>query len=179
MSRESKQPPAKGKKTAKSAEPVRSGKTGTKGGAARPARGSKAGPSSRSTGRTRQRVRPMLTSRAAILALVVCVIALTLAYPLREYVAQRAQVAQLQEERERMEDNVAHLEQRAEELSEEEYVEREARTRLHYQYPDETAYIVIRPEDETGPEHDEEPDEPWFTTLWESVLQADDPRGSR
>lgn len=118
----------------------------------------------------------MLTSRAAILALVVCGIALTLAYPLREYVAQRAQVAQLQEERERMEDNVAHLEQRAEELSEDEYVEREARARLHYQYPEETAYIVVRPEDESGTEYEGEPDEPWFTTLWNSVEEADDPR---
>lgn len=118
----------------------------------------------------------MLTSRAAILAVVVCGIALTLAYPLREYVAQRAQVAQLQEEHEHMEDNVAHLEQRTEELSEDEYVEREARVRLHYQYPEETAYIVVRPEDEPDVEDEGEPDEPWFTTLWTSVEEADDPR---
>lgn len=118
----------------------------------------------------------MLTSRAAILAVVVCGIALTLAYPLREYVAQRAQVAQLQEERERMEDSVAHLEQRADELSEEEYVEREARARLHYQYPEETAYIVVRPEDESGDEEEDGSEEPWFATLWGSVEEADDPR---
>lgn len=118
----------------------------------------------------------MLTSRAAILAVVVCGIALTLAYPLREYVAQRAQVAQLQEERERMEDNVAHLEQRAEELSEDEYVEREARARLHYQYPEETAYIVVRPEDESDAEEEDESEEPWFSTLWGSVGEADNPR---
>ncbi|QRN81813.1 MAG: septum formation initiator family protein, partial [Nocardiopsis sp. BM-2018] len=51
----------------------------------------------------------MLTSRAAILALVVCAIALSLAYPLREYVMQQAQIAQLQDERARMEENVAYL----------------------------------------------------------------------
>lgn len=121
----------------------------------------------------------MLTSRAAILAVVVCGIALTLAYPLREYVAQRAQVAQLQEERERMEDNVAHLEQRADELSEEEYVEREARSRLHYQYPEETAYIVVRPEDESDAEEEDESEESWFSTLWGSVQEADDPRNGQ
>ncbi|GHD30256.1 FtsB family cell division protein [Nocardiopsis kunsanensis] len=175
MSRESKQSPAKGKKNAKSAERNGAGKAGAGVGAARSPGGSKTGPVSRSTGRTRQRVRPMLTSRAAILAVVVCGIALTLAYPLREYVAQRAHVAQLQEEREQMEGSIAHLEERAEELSEDEYVEREARTRLHYQYPEETAYIVVRPEDESDAEEEDESEEPWFSALWDSVEEADDP----
>lgn len=103
-------------------------------------------------------------------------IALSLAYPLREYVIQRAQVAQLQEERARMEENVEDLEQRATELSEDEYVEREARTRLHYQYPDETAYIVIRPDADADAEAEGEPEEPWFSQLWRSVEEADDPR---
>ncbi|GHC92838.1 hypothetical protein GCM10007079_41530 [Nocardiopsis terrae] len=118
----------------------------------------------------------MLTSRAAILALVVCVIALSLAYPLREYVMQRSQIAQLQDERARMRENVSHLEEREEALSDEDYVEREARARLHYQYPDETAYIVIRPGSEAEDEADPAaPDEPWFTQLWRSVEEADRP----
>ena len=126
-------------------------------------------------GRT-SRVRPMLTSRAAILALVVCVIALSLAYPLREYVMQKSQIAQLQDERARMEENVAHLQEREETLGDEEYVEREARTRLHFQYPGETAYIVVRPESEAESETDPaEPKEPWFTELWRSVEEADSP----
>ncbi|WP_017590689.1 FtsB family cell division protein [Nocardiopsis ganjiahuensis] len=118
----------------------------------------------------------MLTSRAAILALVVCVIALSLAYPLREYVIQRSQIAQLQDERARMEENVAELQEREEALSEADYVEREARARLHFQYPDETAYIVIRPDSESEAETDPaEPTEPWFTQLWRSVEEADSP----
>ena len=126
-------------------------------------------------GRTRQRVRPALTGRAAILALVVCVIALSLAYPLREYVVQRAQIAQLQEERAHIEENVEDLEQRSSELSQEEYVEREARTRLHYQYPGETAYIVVRPDADADADAEGEPEEPWFSQLWRSVEEADDP----
>lgn len=117
----------------------------------------------------------MLTSRAAILALVVCMIALSLAYPLREYVAQRAQIAQLQDERARMEESVRELRQREEELSQDVYIEREARLRLHYQYPGETAYIVVRPDAEEDAEDDAGPSEPWFVTLWRSVEEADAP----
>jgi cell division protein FtsB len=120
-------------------------------------------------------VRPTLTSRAAILALVVCVIALSLAYPLREYILQRAQIAELQEERARMESSVRELREREAALGDDDYVEQEARTRLHYQYPEETAYIVIRPETDAEAEDEAEPTEPWFTSLWRSVEQADSP----
>lgn len=167
MSRESRKPPAKGKKAAKS-DPSTRGRAGRGAG--------RTGSASKGTGRTRQRARPALTGRAAILALVVCVIALSLAYPLREYVMQRAQLAQLQEEREHMEDSVRELEQRSSELSQEEYVEREARTRLHYQYPDEIAYIVVRQDADIDADAEGEPDEPWFSQLWRSVEEADDPR---
>src|SRR5690606_2403756 len=88
-------------------------------------------------GRPRPTGRPALTSRAAVLALLVCVIALSLAYPLREYIAQRARIAQLKEERERTREAVAELAERYEELRDPAYIEREARSRLHYQYPGE------------------------------------------
>jgi cell division protein FtsB len=117
----------------------------------------------------------MLTSRAAILALVMCVIALSLAYPLREYIAQRAQLSELREERARMEQSVQDLRQREEEMTQDSYVEREARVRLHYQYPGETAYIVIPPDSEAEAEADTGPGEPWFTALWRSVEEADSP----
>lgn len=117
----------------------------------------------------------MLTSRAAILALVVCVIALSLAYPLREYIAQRAQIAQLQDDRARMEASLVELREREQELSRDDYVEREARARLHYQYPGEIAYIVIPPDAEDDGEAETGPSEPWFTTLWRSVEDADSP----
>lgn len=169
MSRESKQPPTKAKKATKADRPA---KAAARNGARR---AGDAGTKDSGVGRT-SRVRPMLTSRAAILALVVCVIALSLAYPLREYVMQQSQIAQLKEDRARMEENVADLQEREEALSDEAFVEREARARLHYQYPDETAYIVIRPESEAETEADPaEPTEPWFTELWRTVEEADSP----
>lgn len=164
MPHETQQPPTKARKPTKADRPRKGAAT---------KRGTKA--KATGTGRT-HRVRPMLTSRAAILALVVCVIALSLAYPLREYVMQRAQISQLQDDKARMESNVAELREREQALSEDSYVEREARTRLHYRYPDETAYIVIRPETEDDTSVDpSEPREPWFTELWRSVEEADRP----
>ncbi|WP_236700363.1 FtsB family cell division protein [Allosalinactinospora lopnorensis] len=122
------------------------------------------------------RARPALTSRAAILALVMCAIALSLAYPVREYILQRSEIAKLQEERERTEQNVDELQQRHDELRDPSHIEREARTRLHYQYPGERAYVVIS-EDEQQTEQGEssEADGPWFTRLWKSVQEADEP----
>ncbi|HLU97640.1 MAG TPA: septum formation initiator family protein, partial [Thermobifida alba] len=127
-------------------------------------------------GRPRPTGRPALTSRAAVLALLVCVIALSLAYPLREYIAQRARIAQLKEERERTREAVAELAERYEELRDPAYIEREARSRLHYQYPGEQAYIVVggTPEEETAEEAG--PVDPWFVELWDSVVEADRPR---
>ncbi|AAZ54467.1 conserved hypothetical protein [Thermobifida fusca YX] len=121
--------------------------------------------------------RPALTSRAAVLALLVCVIALSLAYPLREYIAQRARIAQLKEERARIQESVAELTARYEELQDPAYIEREARSRLHYQYPGEQTYIIIggTPEEEAVPERS--PSNPWFVELWDSVAEADQPQG--
>ncbi|GAB3487284.1 FtsB family cell division protein [Nocardiopsis coralliicola] len=121
-------------------------------------------------------LKPALTSRAAILALVVCAIALSLAYPLREYIAQRSEIARLQDELAQRQDSVDTLTERREELGDADYIEREARTRLHYQYPGERAYVVVDGDEE---QHAEEaadaPEDPWYTLLWKSVQAADDP----
>ncbi|WP_234401528.1 FtsB family cell division protein [Thermobifida halotolerans] len=119
--------------------------------------------------------RPALTSRAAILALLVCVIALSLAYPLREYIAQRAQIAQLKEERAHTRQAVQELAERYEELQDPAHIEREARSRLHYQYPDEQAYILLGETSEEEEVEDSGPREPWFVELWDSVAEADRP----
>ncbi|TDQ54845.1 septum formation initiator family protein [Actinorugispora endophytica] len=133
----------------------------------------KAAPRPRAGTGSRPSVRPALTSRAAVLALLVCVIALSLAYPLREYVAQRSEIAQLQDQRARTQETVEELSQRYEELQDPAYIEREARSRLHYRYPGEQAYVVIGGEAPETPE-DSAPADPWFTQLWKSVLEADE-----
>lgn len=117
-----------------------------------------------------------LTGRAAILAVVVCAIALTLAYPVREYIAQRQEIADLQHKQSVAQKQVAELEQRKQRLTDKSYIEREAKRRLHYCMPHEKCYIVLDGGVSDGEQvrrdgADERP--PWYETLWRSVETAD------
>ena len=70
--------------------------------------------------------RSRLTSRAAVLAVVLCAIALSLAYPVREYIAQRRQIDQLEVQRQAIAAKLSRLEQQQQELSSNAYVEQQA-----------------------------------------------------
>jgi cell division protein FtsB len=128
----------------------------------------------------RARARTHLTSRAAILAIVVCAIALSLAYPIREYIAQRREISQLREQQRIAQQRVEQLAKRKERLGDESYIRREARRRLHYCDPGERCYVVLdgggtgRPP-VAAPGKPAKPP-PWYVSLWRSVEAAD--RGS-
>ncbi|MGH3437287.1 MAG: FtsB family cell division protein, partial [Sciscionella sp.] len=85
------------------------------------------------------------TRRAAILAIVVCALALTVAVPLRTYLSQqsdiRGQLAQVQSLRRQ----VSRLQARKAQLSDPDQIEAEARLRLRYVMPGETPYVVQLP----------------------------------
>jgi cell division protein FtsB len=119
-----------------------------------------------------------LTGRAAILAVVVCMLAISLAYPLREYLSQRGEIAEYESKVAEQRDRVEALQKARERWEDPAYVEAQARERLHYVMPGETAYVVL--EADEAPETDGviEPDrtevasEPWFTDLWRTVEAA-------
>ncbi len=119
--------------------------------------------------------RARFTSRAAVLAVVVCAIALSLAYPVREYIAQRRQIDQLVAQQQGMLAQLRTLEQRQRRLHDPAYVERLARDKLHFCLPGETCYVIIG----GGPRHGATPatqgaaTTPWYERLWHSVQQAD------
>jgi hypothetical protein len=127
--------------------------------------------------------RPQLTGRAAILAVVVCAIAMSLAYPVREYIAQRRQIAALQEEKSRELAELRALEERHRQQSDPDVRRQELRTRLHYcGPPPEKCFVIHDPTPEPGQaqaraEATEPP--PWYQTLWESVEAADRGAGRR
>src|SRR4051812_27343050 len=83
-----------------------------------------------------------LTSRAAVLAIAVCAVVLTLAVPFQQYIAQRGQLSALgaQERAERT--RVAALEQAQARWTDPAYVRQQARVRLHFVKPGETAYVI-------------------------------------
>jgi cell division protein FtsB len=117
-----------------------------------------------------------LTSRAAILAIVMCAIALSLAYPIREYIAQRREIAALRQQERVNQKLVEELALREHRLGDESYIKREARRRLHYCMPGEKCFVVL--DGSGGDRQTAQPDgprrtPPWYTTLWRSVEAAD------
>jgi cell division protein FtsB len=117
-----------------------------------------------------------LTSRAAILAIVMCAIALSLAYPVREYVAQRREIAELRHQERVAQRQVEELALRKQRLGDESYIKREARRRLHYCMPREKCYVVLDGNGGTGQQGRQRAPgrtPPWYATLWRSVEEAD------
>ena len=123
-----------------------------------------------------RRARAHLTSRAAILAVVVCAIALSLAYPIREYIAQRREIAALREQQRAAQSQVEQLARHKQRLGDESYIKREARRRLHYCMPGEKCYVVLDGSNPAGQAVQQaRPPRvpPWYVTLWRSVETAD------
>ncbi|HUK69189.1 MAG TPA: septum formation initiator family protein [Streptosporangiaceae bacterium] len=120
------------------------------------------------------RGRPRLTSRAAVLAVVMCAIALSLAYPVREYIAQHRQIDQLVAQHDAAEAQVRSLQATQQRLADPTYVEDQARARLNMCMPDETCYVIIN--GQPGgilPQPAVARRGAWYVTLWRSVEQAD------
>ncbi|RZT83941.1 cell division protein FtsB [Pseudonocardia sediminis] len=111
------------------------------------------------------------TKRAAILAIVVCALALTVAVPLHNYVSQRQELARVTARQEALQAEVAALAAQRDTLSDPAEVAAQARTRLGYVAPGETPYIVQLPTPPAPvPESGQaEPGVPWFRTLWTDV----------
>jgi cell division protein FtsB len=119
--------------------------------------------------------RARFTSRAAILAVVVCAIALSLAYPVREYIAQRRQIDQLQAQSQATGAELAKLRAEAQRLNDPAYIEQQARDRLHMCMPGVTCYVIIggQPASGSALTAAAAAGTPWYERLWHSVRQAD------
>jgi cell division protein FtsB len=120
-----------------------------------------------------------LTGRAAVLGLVVCALVLSLGYPLKQYLAQRGAIGQLEQQRRATEAQVKALEERKRQLSDPEYVKAQARLRLHYVLPGESLYVVVTPDRheasdvDTVPTPSVSPGDSWYERLWGTVRAAD------
>lgn len=122
----------------------------------------------------RQDRRSRLTGRAAFLALVVCSLVVALAYPMRQYVSQRDEIADQRRLAQEAEARTEELRDEKARLQDDAYVRRLAREHLHYLLPGETGYTVVDPDalkarngtsDESG--------RPWHSNLWDGVDSAD------
>jgi cell division protein FtsB len=118
--------------------------------------------------------RARFTSRAAVLAVVICAIALSLAYPVREYIGQRRQIDQLEAQRQTIEIQLHRLDALHHKLTSRAYIEQQARDQLHMCLPSQTCYVVIPAKPAAGQNAARagSPGTPWYERLWHSVRTA-------
>jgi cell division protein FtsL len=109
-----------------------------------------------------------------VLAVVICAIALSLAYPVREYMAQRQQIGQLVAQQQTMLTQVKSLQAEQAKLSDRSYIEQLARQELDMCFPGTQCYVVEGSQPLTSGAR-AQPSGPssWYAKLWQSVQQAD------
>lgn len=121
--------------------------------------------------------RTPLTGRAAVFAVVLVVLVLSFAYPLRGWFDQRAQISELNERTIAQERKIADLRVALERWDDPAYVEAVARERLRFVMPGEVSFVVLGDGAVDGavePAADE-PGGEWWQRLWSSVEEADQP----
>ena len=119
-----------------------------------------------------------LTGRAALLAVVMCAIALSLAYPVREYIGQRRQIDQLLAAQQSLSAQVKNLQAQQKRFSDPSYIEQQARDQLHMCLPTEKCYVIVgnSPAPDATPPRTPTPTS-WYSKLWGSVQKADQAPG--
>lgn len=122
----------------------------------------------------RQARRSRLTGRAAFLVLVVCSLIVALAYPMRQYVSQRGDIAEQEQLTREAARRVEELRDEKARLQDDAYVQRLAREHLHYVMPGETGYIMADPRAAEERRTDQgAADRPWYSNLLDGVDNAD------
>jgi cell division protein FtsL len=130
-------------------------------------------PAGQAGGRPALLPKPRYTSRAAVLAVVLCAVGLSLAYPVREYIAERRQIDQLAAQNAQTAAAVRRLQAEQRALGSNSYIERLARDKLHMCFPKQRCYVVIYPSGHAPEAAHDAAAKPWYAVLWQSVQEAD------
>jgi len=93
--------------------------------------------------RKRAARRTAFTGRAAILAVVLAVLGMSVAYPLRQYLVQRAEINRLSRQVHEQQQRVVELQAQRQRWDDPAYIKAQARKRLHFCMPGETCYVTI------------------------------------
>jgi cell division protein FtsB len=147
--------------------------------ALRPGRRPAAARRAAATGATKRTVatRPRaFTGRATVLIIVLVALALAYTYPVRVYLAQESQIAQMRADQAAQQARIKGLTEEVEKWQDPVYVRIQARDRLFYVRPGEVPLLVLN--DPAGAARDagrdvqtDAPDR-WYDTLWGSVAAA-------
>jgi cell division protein FtsB len=115
-----------------------------------------------------------LARQVAILGLVLCAIALSVAFPLRGYLAQRNELAQAVATQQQLEQQRDDLQARKIALEDPDYIAAEARRRLQYVTPGDTVFVVHAPPITSAADiaaADAADDLPWYGSLWNTLSE--------
>jgi cell division protein FtsB len=110
--------------------------------------------------------------------LVLCAIALSVAFPLRNYLQQRTELAQAVSTQQALEQQRDELQARKSALSDPDYIAAEARRRLQYVSPGDTVFVGHAP---AGAAADQAAaaaaasDQPWYGNLWATLSESGTP----
>ncbi len=110
-----------------------------------------------------------------MLALVATVLLVSMAVPVRAWLAQRAQIADLRAQVTAAADRVAALQVEKQRWDDPSFVAAQARDRLHFVLPGEVGYVAVgaqTPADAAAAQ--EAAGQPWYSTLWDGLQKADD-----
>jgi cell division protein FtsB len=145
--------------------------------ASRPAAARRPGPDG-AVKRTRAPQPKRFTGRATVLGLILITLALAFAYPVRVYLAQESEIAELEAGQDAQRERIRELTEQLSKWDDNEYVIAQARRRLHYVRPGEIAYVIVeRPPAKTATDQGRSVDTgPWYGKLWSNIQAADNPR---
>ncbi|MCF6508777.1 septum formation initiator family protein [Blastococcus sp. MG754426] len=136
-------------------------------------------PERRPAAGTTARRRPLFTGRAVVLVGLVLLLALTLAGPIRQYLAGQAELTRLAAEGRQLDERVAALQGQLELQADPVYAQRQARERLSYVLPGDRLVLVVDGEAVEGDAGtlaaaavDPGP-LPWYEGLMRSLAEAD------
>jgi cell division protein FtsB len=125
------------------------------------------------TARTQVRA---VSSRAGILSVLVLLILVSLAIPIKNLLDQQSRISQLQQRQEANVELISKLQDEVKRWQDPAFVRAQARARLHYVMPGEVGYIVLEaeqvPQVLPSSQMSITSSSAWYSTMWRSLEDA-------
>lgn len=119
--------------------------------------------------------RSRLARQVAAVGLVLCAVALSVAFPLRGYLEQRGEQAAIVAEQRALEQTLADLEAQKVALQDPDHIRAEARRRLQWVSPGDTVFVVSAPAltEQAAPSGlpAAPAGQPWYADLWDTLAE--------
>ena len=122
-----------------------------------------------------RRTRPprRISTRAAVLVLLLVALALAYGYPVRTYLAQQAEIDRMRAAQQEQRERIRQLSQELARWDDPDYVTSQAASRIQWVPKGSLLYVVVRDQPLAPGDEDPQTGEAWYERLWGSVQAAD------